>query len=211
MAAVHAAGGAEGASVRGVRTPSGPSWRCASPRPRRGPRRCGGLDVEQDFSSELLRRAARHLREGDLTAPMAQAPGESAEDGSGPEGDQELRGLLAELIVQAGGEASNPRMLEVQRLQLELARLERGIQRARGQEGTDVAGLAREKAALKVRVRPGLLAGAGGDGGAGGLGARRGRRAALETLRAEARKCVLLCSNCHAEVEGGSAEFVLSG
>jgi hypothetical protein len=24
---------------------------------------------------------------------------------------------------------------------------------------------------------------------------------ALDTLRAEARKCVLLCSNCHAEVE----------
>jgi transposase len=28
---------------------------------------------------------------------------------------------------------------------------------------------------------------------------------ALETLRAEARKCVLLCSNCHAEVEDGTA------
>jgi len=109
-----------------------------------------GLDVDQDFSTELLRRAARHLREGDLTAPMAQAAGESTEDGSGPEGDEELRGLLAELIVQAGGEASNPGMLEVQRLQLELARLERGIQRARGQEGTDVEDLAREKAAKKV-------------------------------------------------------------
>lgn len=29
----------------------------------------------------------------------------------------------------------------------------------------------------------------------------------LETLRAEARKCVLLCSNCHAEVEDGSASI----
>lgn len=28
---------------------------------------------------------------------------------------------------------------------------------------------------------------------------------ALETLRAEAKKCVLLCSNCHAEVENGAA------
>ncbi len=27
----------------------------------------------------------------------------------------------------------------------------------------------------------------------------------LETLRAEAQKCVLLCSNCHAEVEDGTA------
>jgi 5-methylcytosine-specific restriction endonuclease McrA len=26
---------------------------------------------------------------------------------------------------------------------------------------------------------------------------------ALETMRSELRKCVLLCSNCHAEVEGG--------
>lgn len=31
----------------------------------------------------------------------------------------------------------------------------------------------------------------------------RGVALALETLRAEARKCVLLCSNCHAEVEDG--------
>jgi hypothetical protein len=28
---------------------------------------------------------------------------------------------------------------------------------------------------------------------------------ALETLREEARKCILLCANCHAEVENGAA------
>ncbi|HTZ85772.1 MAG TPA: helix-turn-helix domain-containing protein [Solirubrobacteraceae bacterium] len=33
----------------------------------------------------------------------------------------------------------------------------------------------------------------------------KGVALAIETLRAEARKCVLLCSNCHAEVEDGSA------
>jgi transposase len=38
---------------------------------------------------------------------------------------------------------------------------------------------------------------------AGGVGV------ALDTLRAEARKCVLLCSNCHAEVENGAAELPL--
>ena len=32
----------------------------------------------------------------------------------------------------------------------------------------------------------------------------KGVALSLETLRAEARKCVLLCSNCHAEVEEGS-------
>ena len=31
----------------------------------------------------------------------------------------------------------------------------------------------------------------------------KGIALALETLRAEARKCVLLCSNCHVEVENG--------
>jgi hypothetical protein len=31
----------------------------------------------------------------------------------------------------------------------------------------------------------------------------RGIAYALETLRAEAAKCVLICSNCHAEVENG--------
>jgi hypothetical protein len=33
----------------------------------------------------------------------------------------------------------------------------------------------------------------------------RGITRSLESLRAEARKCVLLCSNCHAEVEAGVA------
>jgi transposase-like protein len=33
---------------------------------------------------------------------------------------------------------------------------------------------------------------------------RRGITRSIETLRAEARKCVLLCSNCHAEVEAGA-------
>ncbi len=40
-------------------------------------------------------------------------------------------------------------MLEVQRLQLELARVDRQIQRARGQEGGDVSALAQRKAEVK--------------------------------------------------------------
>jgi DNA primase len=114
--------------------------------PEEGAVALAGLDVEEDFSSDLLRRAARHLRAGELAAPMAERPGETP----ALEDDPELKGLLAELIVEAGREASDPAMLEVQRLQLELARLERGIQQARGQEDKDVSGLARQKAALKV-------------------------------------------------------------
>jgi hypothetical protein len=39
-----------------------------------------------------------------------------------------------------------------------------------------------------------------------GLAMRGQTRAFAKTL-AEARKCVLLCANCHAEVEGGVAEL----
>lgn len=114
--------------------------------PEEGAVALAGLDIDEDFSSELLRRAARHLQSGDLAEPMAESPGEAL----ALENDPELKGLLAELIVEAGREAADPAMLEVQRLQLELARLERGIQQARGREDTDVSGLAREKAAKQV-------------------------------------------------------------
>jgi hypothetical protein len=34
---------------------------------------------------------------------------------------------------------------------------------------------------------------------------RKGVTKGIDSLRAEAAKCVLLCANCHAEVEGGFA------
>ncbi len=39
--------------------------------------------------------------------------------------------------------------------------------------------------------------------------ANQGSTVAIETLRVEARKCVLLCHNCHAEVEGGVTQVSL--
>jgi DNA primase len=113
--------------------------------PEEGAKALRGLDVEQDFSSDVLVRAARRLRDGDLSAPMADRPGEPALGE-----DPELLALLAELIVQAAGEEPNPGMLEVQGLQLELASLERGIQRERGREHADVDALARRKAEKKL-------------------------------------------------------------
>ena len=115
--------------------------------PEEGGRALRALEIDELFSSELTRRAASHLRDGDLAAPMTQAPGEQ----QGPEQDDALRGLLAELIVQAGAESADPAMLEVQRLQLELARLERGIQLARSREGGDVTELAKERAHIKAQ------------------------------------------------------------
>jgi DNA primase len=113
--------------------------------PGEGAQALGGLDLEAHFSSGLLRRAARHLRDGSLSEPMADAPGEDTpldEDG-------QLKGLLAELVVEAGREEADPGMLEVQRLQLELARVDREIQRARGQESGDISDLAHRRAEVK--------------------------------------------------------------
>ena len=104
------------------------------------------LDLDEAFSSELVRRAARHLRDGNLATPMTDPP--LADDGSGDE-DAALTGLLAELVVKAGYDRAAPAMLEVQRLQLELARLDRDIQRARGSADADVTALATRRDEVK--------------------------------------------------------------
>jgi DNA primase len=106
--------------------------------PESGARALGELDLDAHFTSDLLRRAAAHLC-AHLTDPGAQLP----------EDDPELSGLLAELVVQAGRESPAPAMLESQRMQLELARIDREIVRARGQESGDVSELALRRAEVK--------------------------------------------------------------
>jgi DNA primase len=106
--------------------------------PESGARALGELDLASHFTSDLLRRAAGHLS-AHLTDPGAQLP----------EDDPELSGLLAELVVQAGRESPAPAMLESQRMQLELARIDREIVRARGQESGDVSELALRRAEVK--------------------------------------------------------------
>jgi DNA primase len=113
--------------------------------PEEGALALAGLDIDEHFSSGLLRRAARHLCAGDLRTPMSDVA--SAE--TPLEDDQQLKGLLAELVVEAGSEKPDAAMLEVQRLQLELARVDRQIQRARGQDGGDISALAQHKAEVK--------------------------------------------------------------
>jgi DNA primase len=112
--------------------------------PDEGSKALADLDVEQYFSSALLRRAAAHLRAGSLREPMAERAGEV-----GLEGDPELGALLAQLVVAAGREEAPAAMLEVQRLQLELARLDRQIQRARGSEDADINRLAKIRGEVK--------------------------------------------------------------
>jgi DNA primase len=113
--------------------------------PQEGAQALASLDVVQHFDSELLRRAARRLRDGSLAEPLAETAGECGR----LEEDPELARLLAELVVEAGRGEAHPAMLEVQRLQLELARVDRQIQRARGTAGGDVVQLAESRAELK--------------------------------------------------------------
>jgi hypothetical protein len=65
------------------------------------------------------------------------------------EQDPELTGILAELVVQAGRESPLPAMLEVQRMQLELARLDRRIRGASAQGAGEVSELAHRRAEVK--------------------------------------------------------------
>jgi hypothetical protein len=118
--------------------------------PEEGERALQSLDIDEQFSSELLRRAAKHLRAGDLRAPM-QSRQQQEDQGVALDDDMELKALLAELVVEGGREsAANPAMLEAQRLQLELARVDRQIQRARGRQSGEVSDLARRKATVKL-------------------------------------------------------------
>jgi DNA primase len=107
--------------------------------PDDGQEMLASVDIDEHFSSDLLRRAAGHLRAVDLRQPMAGAP----------PADQELNRLLAELVVEAGRDEAHPAMLEAQRLQLELARVDRQIQRARGEQRGEISGLAGQRAEVK--------------------------------------------------------------
>jgi DNA primase len=116
--------------------------------PEEGSQMLASVDVERDFSSDLLRRAARFLASANLHEPLAAPPG----GGPGVEDDPELKQLLAELVVESGRESvATLAKLEAQRLQLELARVDREIQRARGQGGGEISALAGRRAEIKQR------------------------------------------------------------
>jgi hypothetical protein len=114
--------------------------------PEEGEQALESLNVDEHFTSELLQRAARHLGAGHLRDPMADPAGLA----DGLDGDPQMKALLAELVVEAGREPVQPAMLDVQRLQLELARVDRRIQQARGAESGDVSELATRRGEVKL-------------------------------------------------------------
>ena len=103
--------------------------------PDAGAATLSSIDPDELLTSELHRRAARHLA-GRASSPLADLPRD----------DDELARLVADLVARAGrgGELSVER-LEHARLILEMERLDRAIRRARGQGGADVTNLARER------------------------------------------------------------------
>ena len=109
--------------------------------PERGREALAAVDLDEHFTSGVVRRAAVHLREHLL------APGEGL-----PADDPELARLIAELAVRAGGERIVPDALEVESLQLELARVDRQIQSARAAGRGDVSDLAVRRGEIKRAV-----------------------------------------------------------
>jgi DNA primase len=97
------------------------------------------LDIDDHFTSEPMRRAAAHLRDGDLRDPLAGMEHD----------DPELSTQLAQLVVAAGNEPADGVVFEVQRLQLELALLDRQIRGARARDDGRVSELAHRRATLK--------------------------------------------------------------
>ena len=111
--------------------------------PQAGARTLFEIDPEQLITSELLRRAARHLT-GRTHSPLADLP----------EGDDELARAVADLVDRAGraGQVTGDQ-LEHARLVLEQARIDRAIRRVKSEGGTGIADLAREREAVMAARR----------------------------------------------------------
>lgn len=110
--------------------------------PEAGAATLSSIDLDELLTSELHRRAARHLA-GRTGSPLADLPPD----------DEELARLVAELVARAGrGGGLSVERLEHARLVLELDRLDRAIRRARGRGGADVTALAREREAVMEAI-----------------------------------------------------------
>jgi DNA primase len=106
--------------------------------PAAGRERLAELDLDEDFTSDLTRRAAAWVRDRD-------------DDAAPPRDDAELTALLAELAVTAAGSPPSPAALEADAIQLDLLRLDRRIAAARAQAAGTVAPLVARREELRRR------------------------------------------------------------
>jgi len=109
--------------------------------PAAGREALAATDVAAVFTSDVVRRAAAHLRDH-LDAPGAALPAD----------DDELAALIAELTVRAREQPATPAALEAETLKLELAHLERQIALSRAAGTGEVASLAARRTELKLAV-----------------------------------------------------------
>ena len=111
--------------------------------PRAGGRILFEIDPDELITSDLMRRAARHIA-GRTDSPLADLP----------EGDDELAQTVADLVSRAGrAGAVSEDQLQHARLVLERARIERAIRRARAEGGTGIGALARERETVLAGIR----------------------------------------------------------
>ena len=111
--------------------------------PAVGARKLFEIDIDALITSQLLRRAARHIA-GRTDSPLADLP----------PGDDALARTVAGLVAEAGERAHvSEDELEHARLVLEETRLDRAIRRATAEGGAGVPGLAREREAVRAARR----------------------------------------------------------
>jgi DNA primase len=103
------------------------------------------LDVDALFTSELTRRAALHLRE------HFDHPSEAL-----PVDDDQFARLIAELVIRSGALGGDAESLALERLQLDLLRLNREIHAAE-RAGEPVGELARERQRVHEEIRHRLV------------------------------------------------------
>jgi len=108
--------------------------------PELGERELAQLDLEEDLTSPVVRRAAAHLRTH-LNGPTEELPAD----------DADLRALMAELAVRATSLTSSPHALEAERLQLTLHRIEREIAGARA-SGEPLTELAEQRTKTQAQI-----------------------------------------------------------
>jgi DNA primase len=111
--------------------------------PQAGARALFAIDIDQLITSELLRRAARHIA-GRTASPLADLPAD----------DEQLARVVADLVRLAGrpGRVGEDE-LQHARLILELARIDRAILRAKSEGGPGIGQLARQREAVSAERR----------------------------------------------------------
>ena len=111
--------------------------------PGQGRAALAALDLDEDLTVPVYRRAAALLRD---------APGGESEAPHAPAGDEELGRVMAELYTRARQASPSHAALEAERLRLQMERLERTIAASRHGAAADLAGLVARREELRAQV-----------------------------------------------------------